>query len=308
MIESVDNRELFILRTGKLLIHGTCHKPEAEGSSASPKGRVGIVFLNSLSLPRTATGDSAAYWADSIAQCGYPAFRIDLPGLGDSPGELPLNLLDFINSGGFAASASHAVRQLVTRFGLAGVILVGHCGGCVSAVYAVAQSAECRGLVLMDPYFHLPQAVRPKIRQKMSDWALKSPAGRLASDVYDWIRQFNLLFRRNTLPKNANRTLIKCWTSVASGRLPILVLRAPARKSTGTAPRTGEFDYLAYALRAAGSRGQVVVRFIQGTDHSFSNRKGRRAVGLQIEDWLHTGFPVPETQGTETPATAIKSS
>jgi pimeloyl-ACP methyl ester carboxylesterase len=296
MIHSIENRELFTLSYGRFLIHGTYHKLKTEAGCASARARVGILFLNSLSLPRTATGDSAAYWADSLAQCGYPAFRIDLPGLGDSPGELPLNLLDFINSGGFAASASHAARELVTRFGLSGVVIVGHCAGCVSALYAASQCAECRGLVLMDPYFHLPQAVRPKMRQTLSQWALKSPVGRIASHLYDWIREFALLFRRNTLPPNANNSLLQQWKSVASSGRPILILKAPARKSTGTNPRTGEFDYLAYAKKTAGQRSQVVVRLIEQTEHSFANRYGRQAVLLQVESWLRTHFLIPDTQ------------
>src|ERR1700677_1580251 len=185
MKQSIESRELITLDGLGAVVRGTYHRPPDMNTDAYGHQRVGILFLNSLSLPRTATGDSAVYWAESFAECGYPSFRIDLPGLGDSDGALPVELLDFINSGGFAGAASDKVKELVERFNLSGVVIIAHCGGIVSALFAAEQCIQCRGLVLMDPYFHLPQAVRPKLRQKLSGWALNSKMGRIASDVYD---------------------------------------------------------------------------------------------------------------------------
>jgi pimeloyl-ACP methyl ester carboxylesterase len=48
------------------------------------------------------------------------------------------------------------VNQLVKRFGLSGVVFFGHCAGAVSALYAGAASSDCKGLILLDPYFHVP--------------------------------------------------------------------------------------------------------------------------------------------------------
>ena len=79
------------------------------------------------------------------------------PGLGDSDGDISSDLLDFINSGGYAAIAASSVKELVKRIGLSGVVIVGHCAGSVSALFAAAATIKCKGLILMDPYFHLPQ-------------------------------------------------------------------------------------------------------------------------------------------------------
>jgi hypothetical protein len=81
---------------------------------------------------------------------------------------------------------------------------------------------------------------------------------------------------------------------VASTGLPILFLKAPARKATGTKPRVGEFDYLKYVLGLAGRNSKVVVELIEGTDHSFANRLGRAAVRRHIEGWLTSYFPLQE--------------
>jgi len=303
MMQSIHNRELVAFHGGNFPIRGTYHRASNEQAGVQKPGRLGVIFLNSLSLPRTATGDSSAEWADALAECGYPCFRVDLPGLGDSEGDLPADLLSYINGGGFAPAASSVAKEITERFDLAGVVLVGHCAGAVSAVLAAAKASECKGLILMDVYFHLPQAVRPKFRQYLSNWALKSAPGRMASNLYDRLRRLRLRVQANRLPENANLPLLRCWKQVASSGQPILMLKAPARKAIGTKARVGEFDYLQYALKTAGPQSQVIVKFAEGTDHSFANRLGRAAVRQEMGSWLEAFFPAacPAGKGTVSP-------
>src|SRR3984885_11030257 len=140
MREAIGDRELIILDGLGVRLQGTYHHPadRQSGAPAEPANlnRIGILFVNSLSMPRAASGDSAVRWAESIADQGYPSFRIDLPGLGDSEGEASTDLLDIVNAGGFAYVAAAAANQLVKRFGLSGVVFFGHCAGAVSALYA----------------------------------------------------------------------------------------------------------------------------------------------------------------------------
>jgi pimeloyl-ACP methyl ester carboxylesterase len=308
MDQAIEGRELITLDRDGVIVRGTFHKPRTSGSDSEPGAgtvnRIGVVFLNSLSLPRAATGDSAVYWAEAFADCGYPSFRLDLPGLGDTAGDIPLELLNFINAGGYASITAFKIDEMVERFHLSGVILVGHCAGAVSAIYAASAGSEkCKGLVLLDPYFHLPQAIRPKVRQGLSDWALKSRIGGALSNIYDRVRDALLILRRNALPRNANFDLLSRWKEVASTGLPILFLKAPARKAPGTKPRVGEFDYLKYVLGLAARNGKVVVELIEGTDHSFANRVGRAAVGRHTERWLTSYFPL----GEEVAVTVLRS-
>jgi pimeloyl-ACP methyl ester carboxylesterase len=295
MDQAIDGRELITLNDLGVLLRGTFHKPPGNADSESRVNKpkpVGIVFLNSLSLPRAATGDSAVYWAESFAGCGYPSFRIDLPGLGDTAGDIPAELLNFINAGGYASIAGAKVKELVERFGLSGVVLVGHCAGTVSAIFAAAACREaCTGLVLLDPYFHLPQAIRPMVRRGLSNWALRSSIGRVCSNLYDRTRNLRLRFRGSVPPRNANLPLLNRWRDVASTGVPILIIKAPARKAAGTGPRVGEFDYLKHVLNLAGRKSQVVVELVQGTDHSFANRVGRVGVQRSIEQWLGNYLP-----------------
>ena len=69
---ATERRELITLDGFDVLLRGTYHKPAA----TMPPSTIGIVFLNSLSLPRASTGDSAVYWADSFAEGGFPSFSL----------------------------------------------------------------------------------------------------------------------------------------------------------------------------------------------------------------------------------------
>jgi len=302
MQKAIEARELITLDGLGIRLRGTYHRPAGHlsGSRAggSRRERPGILFLNSLSLPRTATGDSALHLAASFAAHGYPSFRFDLPGLGDSDGDAPADLLEFINAGGYGSVATAMAKELVECMGLAGVVIVGHCAGAVSALYSAAASKECRGLILMDPYFHLPQARRPKLQQELSDWARRNSIGGNISNIYDSVRNILLILRGNAPPSNANFSLLDRWKQVATTGLPILILKAPGLKSPGTKPRVGVFDYLKHVMDLAGRKSQVKIELIESTDHSFANLAGREAARQHIETWLATYFPLADLEET----------
>jgi pimeloyl-ACP methyl ester carboxylesterase len=295
MLRQIKTRELITLDCLGTLIHGTYHRPADRYFDSPAKdhaGIPGILFLNSLSLPRAATGDSAVHWADACAEWGYPSFRVDLPGLGDSAGDISTDLLDFINSGGYESIAAASVKELVQRMGLSGVVIIGHCAGSVSALFAAAACGECKGLILMDPYFHLPQMIRPTARRKLSEWARSSKIGAMASDIYDRLSDLLLLVRGQRPPGNANFRLLSCWKRVTTTGAPVLLLKAPGLKASGTKARRGQFDYLNHVIKLAGNKNRVTIKLIEGTDHSFANRTGRAAVRKQIGSWLESYFPL----------------
>jgi pimeloyl-ACP methyl ester carboxylesterase len=180
------------------------------------------------------------------------------------------------------------MRELSERFGLSGVVVVGLCAGAVSALYTAAASKECRGLVLMDPYFHLPISPPSWIWQKLTGRISRTALGRLISKGYDRFTDLRLYLRRNPMPENANFPLLRCWKTVASAGLPILLLKAPSTK-----PRGEEFDYLKYILEQAGSNSRVVVKVVEGAGHTFSNRVGRAGVQQLMESWLNFYLPLP---------------
>lgn len=292
---SAESRELITLGGGGVLLHGTHHKavPNALGSTRN----IGVLFLNALSTPRSLMGDSGVYWANSFAAQGFPAFRFDLPGLGDSYGEIPNDLLKFTNEGGWAAIASSKVKELVDNYGLAGVVMFGHCAGASTAIYAAAGCGECKGLILMDPYFNLPRGLTPALRPGLVLWVRRSRTGAVIRAAYDWIREIRGALRKENLPANANFTLISRVKQVVSSGVPILILRAPQPAAVGSDMlQKAQFDYLGYVTSLAVDSTQFTIKAIEDTDHSFSNRVGRMAVRQHSEKWLSKYFPPAKTE------------
>ncbi len=286
MTSNVETRELITLTGGGVLLHGTYHKVSDAASAADrPAKDIGVMFLNALSTPRSLVGESGVYWATSFAARGYPSFRFDLPGLGDSYGEVPNDLVKFADGGGWAPIASSKVKELVQNRRLPGVVMFGHCSGATTAIYAASQCRECKGLILLDPYFNLPRSLTPSLRPGLVLWARRSRTGAALRAGYDRIRRLRQTLHKETLPPNANLSLIARVKKVVSSGLPILIFTAPRPPL-----RAGEFDYLDYVISLAARSDQFTVKPIEDTDHSFSNRAGRLAVRQHSETWLGKHF------------------
>jgi hypothetical protein len=129
--EAIPGRELFSLDVLGVVVQGTCHLPQKDSSATetelSDQRGTGIVLLSGLLSPRAATGDSAVYWAQSFAKVGYKSFRVDLPGTCDSGGDAPAELMNFINCGNYEAVTVEIIKQIILRYNLSDIILLGHC-------------------------------------------------------------------------------------------------------------------------------------------------------------------------------------
>jgi pimeloyl-ACP methyl ester carboxylesterase len=295
--QAIETRELFTLNIAGVVIQGTYHLPVTSEADLSNRVRTGILFLAGFPMPRSAHGDAAVYWANSFADFGFPSFRVDLPGSGDSVGVVPADLLGFIIAGGYEAVVAAIMKELLERYNLTGIMVLGHCAGATSALFAAAASDECKGLMLLDPTFHLPPAARTKARRAMAHLATLNRIFGLLSNLHDRLKTIRLLLCRNAPPENANLPLLSRWKQLASAGLPILVLKAPGPKASGSRPRVGEFDYLNYVVKLAGSRSQVDVRIIEDAHHTFSSDLGRARVRQHVESWLADYFPLKSREG-----------
>jgi pimeloyl-ACP methyl ester carboxylesterase len=217
--------------------------------------------------------------------------------------------MSFINSGGYAAVTVEIMNQIIARYNLSSLIIVAHCSGTVTALFAAATHKDCSGLVLLEPYFHLPPPVATKTREALSDWAASNRLGGVLSNLFDRLKDLRLRLRLriSELPGNANLPLLDCWKSLASAGLPILVLKAPAPKASGSKPRLGEFDYLSHVIGLGGGRSRVDLRVIESAGHSFADRAGRVAVREFTETWLDEYFPVASTATPPLPVPDLQS-
>jgi pimeloyl-ACP methyl ester carboxylesterase len=291
--DKLETRQLITLGADGILVRGTYHDvPRKTTGSTSPDKRIGVLFLNPLSTPRALIGDSAVYWASSFAAQGYPSLRIDLPGLGDSYGEVAKDLVTFINNAGFAAIAAAKVKEFSQRFGLAGVVIYGHCAGATTAIYAASASEECKGLIITEPYFNAANMLTPKLSPGMVEWARRTKVGEVLRAAYARLREARNRQDNGTLPGNANVNLVTHWKQLVSSGLPIFVCKSgePAALGSGKL-RAGTFDYLEHITSFAGQKSQLSLHMIEGTNHSFADRLGRAAIREHAETWLQKHFP-----------------
>ena len=306
-------REVITVPAGRGCLRGTCHKPQGQTSESVPdqeRGKtIGILFLSWV-LPRAGNGDSAVYWAEFMAKCGYLAFRFDLPGLGDSDGDLSTPGID-VEAGAFGPALSSIVDHLVDCFHLKAVVVVGNCAGAVTAVYAATANEHIKGLILLDPYFHVQQS--GEVQTLLNNWnkrffktfgagwavqsKLRAAAVQLLSglrNIYHGLSRNRLFVRRKRLPSAANLQLIHCWIDLTSAGIPILVLT-----SSSYAPKAGGFDYIDYLQRRSPRGSRMSLEPVEGASHAFAERQSREAVGKCTERWLQACFPIPKCTGAQ---------
>jgi len=291
---AIETREVLTVIAGGICLRGTYHKPTdgAPDSMPSPdeKHRTGVLFLSGSVEPRAAFGDSAVQWADWLAKYGYRCFRFDLPGFGDSDGDLPRTetaFMSLVNAGAFSGSVCEITDHIVERFGLRNVVVVGHCSGAVTALYAAAANERINGLILLDPYFH----VQPKseIQNSLASWhwrIIGELVGNGSARAYLRAVRFhsslrNFYRRQMRLPGTSNLPLIRCWNQLASRGLRILVLR-----SSSFIPKSGEFDYIGHLQPRSDRDCYFSVKLIEDATHDFAERHTKETVRRYTEQWL----------------------
>lgn len=294
MNQTAEGREVFILDGLHMPVYGTRHKTadELRGKDA---GQVALVFLNGLLATRSGHGDAVAYWADCFAEAGYPSYRIDLPGYGDSPGDAPEEWVEHINIGGDAEAAVAKIQELIQRFRLSGVVLVGQCSGAVTAIFAARRLSQCRGLILMEPYFFLATFRPSMVRRYLDRCRLRSPIGAKCRNIF---RPLQAVYRvlvgktiqrcrtlaGRALPDNANIALLDSWKQLVATGAPILLISAEIKKEPGRGP--ADFDYIGYIANCAEKTGALTLAEVEEATHTFSNQQGRLEIRDRALGWL----------------------
>lgn len=295
-------RDALSIEIDGLCLHGTRH------TGPSPARR-GIVFFNSGAQPRSGRGELYVQLADGLAENGFACFRFDMPGLGDSDGELParhVDLYQLIQEGGHAPSAARLTRVLLDMHKLEDIVLVGICGGAMTSIFAAPMlTGRVGGLILLDlPFFSVRPRTSADGHARGAPSASEESAPRLAqwkAAIHDrilasrWEPQVTTLYRKmkgisklllpQRLPADANVKLIEAFTSLLNHEIPALLISArPTQQATPA------FDYIAH-LRHRCSRGLEHVE-IPGTTHSFVENGGGRAVLEAVLKWLPRQTPL----------------
>lgn len=216
----------------------------------------GLLLFGFGQQPRSWVGDLGARIADRIAGLGFLVFRFDMPGLGDSPGDLPIHLEILWREIQLGAHEPylHALSiRLQKEYPVNGLVIGGFCGGAVTATYAVnSNSIDLKGFVLIEPEFSLAKIETDQKKNVISqDLTIRSYLSRRRkfarkifsvtswknlltgkADVKFWLNYFKnvwdrllrKLFGKKALPPEANTRLYEAWKRARKRSVPTLIL------------------------------------------------------------------------------------
>jgi len=308
-------------------LFGTLHEQDSPVSSPNRQAcqRIGVLLLSFGQQPRSWVGDLGSSIADRLGAQGYPVFRFDMPGLGDSPGAIPVHLEELwrnIQLGAHERPLFELCEELSRRFSLKGLVIGGFCGGAVTALLAAnARLPLLRGVALLEPDLALartssPSAVEASAPMSVDSflesvdllWArLHSPASwrRLITGKADfnfWLKLWYKLLdyaarklaavgrRTQSLPHETNHRAFNAWHVARRLRLPTLVI------SDGS-PNRNKY-YRAYGLQPGVSDPKSALHWVEipNTTHAMVTGGAKDAVGNCFESWVAANFPLIPTE------------
>ena len=141
----------FLNKNGKKLF-GIIHIPE----NRDPRhNKIGINLLNPGIKYRVAPNRLNVKLARKLCELGYHVLRFDPEGIGDSEGELPAGILvadiwEKIQTGLFVPDTIAANDFLSNTYGIERLILIGNCGGAITALLASEEDRRVDSLALID--------------------------------------------------------------------------------------------------------------------------------------------------------------
>lgn len=133
-------------------LFGIVHPAECTTGSSKKQG---IVLLDPGIKYRVAPHRLNIKIARKLAAIGFPIIRFDPHGIGDSEGELLENAMVYeiwgkIQTGIFVSDTVMANRVIAERCGVKELVLIGTCGGAITALLTAAEDRNVRRLCLID--------------------------------------------------------------------------------------------------------------------------------------------------------------
>jgi len=303
---------------------GTLHDSSLDPSQPQRTYRTGVLLLSFGQQPRSWVGDLGSSIADRLEKLGYPTFRFDMPGLGDSPGAIPIYLEELwrdILLGAHEPPLHALCENLAHLYSLKELVVGGFCGGAVTALYAInARSPLIKGLILLEPEMALvrtssttkstmPEPLTVDAYQENID-LIKSRITslyswrRLISAKADfrfwhtlWFRLFDHAMRKiksvgkrkKTLPPETNQRMLNSWNLARQLRIPTLVL------SVASINRAKY--YRAYGLNPGVEhlKSKLSWHQIPNTTHALLTGGAKDLVGMHFENWLKKNYPTQDS-------------
>ncbi|QSQ16057.1 hypothetical protein [Myxococcus landrumensis] len=305
-------RELLQLDVKGHRLWGTYHPP-----SPGTRRSVGVLFLNPGHVPRTGHGGLSTHAAEQLSAKGFPCFRVDLPGLGDSDGVLPettSELYQHVCNGGFVDVANAVRAELQRRYALEGMLLGGLCGAATTSLYLADREPQgVVGLFMFEPEFYLSEqeavgvageGAKEEAEGEPSRLSLKRVTSKLFS-YWGWMRMLtreneyarlfkyvpfprqrllDLLMDWDSLPAVANVPLVRAWQRVVERGLPVLVITAEGKL------RDVFFDRIHRSALAGLRHSNLTRTRLRGTNHIFTTGGAIDTCVAHLAQWATAHF------------------
>jgi pimeloyl-ACP methyl ester carboxylesterase len=293
---------------------GTYHGP---GESTACNNRVGVMLVSFGQQPRAWIGDLGTHVGDAIAAAGFQVFRFDMPGTGDSPGDLPVHLEEFwrfIQDGGHEPIAKALIRELQSRYGFNGMIVGGFCGGAVTAALAAGiAGAHVQGLVLIEPEMGLTAVTDLAKRNTENNYLsvagfieridlarqrLRSPRSWLRllsgrSDFSFWWRLIRHAVGRafrgvtgKSLPPGTNLKLLRAWDDFLTRKRPMLVI------TVGSDTRRKYYNSYGFTAGTSDPSTSLTWLEIPDTTHAMLAGGAKEALPELVSRWMTKVAPL----------------
>lgn len=230
-----------------------------------------LVLLNAGTMPRTGPFRLYVELSRRLARAGTPVFRLDMPGVGESPMLSDMSELEALSAG---------LDRIAAEFGCDRFVVGGICSASDVAWRLSERDARVRGLLLLDPvafrgpWYWLerwrefltrpPSAWWKVLRRRLRPQA--AVAGPEAGDFRDWPSQPQARAHLRTLLSRDARLLFVYTGSAAD--------------------RFRDRRQLAWAFGADARDPAVQLHFWPGSDHLFYLRTYRERLMDAIEHWL----------------------
>ena len=131
-------------------IIGILHRPDGPSGE---RPNLGLVLAHSGSRGRLGNTFHYPFMARQLARLGYPVLRCDPPGLGDSSGTIATgptrSFYREIQEGRFVGDTLAAIKELRRLTSPRHVVLIGICGGAITALEAAALAEGVSGAALL---------------------------------------------------------------------------------------------------------------------------------------------------------------
>jgi pimeloyl-ACP methyl ester carboxylesterase len=143
-------REIFKFKNSKgMTIKGVLFAPETKPLAPA------VLYLPGAVLGPTAVHRLGVDLACRLADDGHATCLFDPSGVGESEGDYPAGthqeVSAWVEAGNCVEDTIETIDFLSSRFGLRDFLLVGHCGGALTAVYAAPGQRAIRSLFLISP-------------------------------------------------------------------------------------------------------------------------------------------------------------